>query len=96
MSSCFQAIHYDVALALKTSIFKVLELNCNCVYVCTDALPVHSGNDRRRRPTSWWRKTRRRDSNGQPYKEIEGVKRVNMLKILHNNNNDNNDNNDKQ
>lgn len=42
-------------------------------------LPVHSGNDGRRRPTGWRRKTRRRDSNGQPY-EGEKEKRINTVK----------------
>lgn len=42
-------------------------------------LPVHGGNDGRRRPTGWRRKTRRRDSNGQPC-EGEREERINTLK----------------
>lgn len=33
----------------------------------TCVLPVHSGDDSRGGSTRWRRKTRRRDSNGQPY-----------------------------
>ena len=42
------------------------------MFLGVDVLPVHTGDDCRRGPTRWRRKTRGRDSNGQPCKDERG------------------------
>lgn len=52
---------------------------CVCVYTFICVLPVHSGDDSRRGSTRWRRETRRRDSNGQPYR---GEEMINTFKAI--------------